>query len=237
MDAKIGKLSDITMELHDKRVVGIKPGQGDFRALIVDDRETNRDLLVQMMSMVGFEVREAVNGLEAIDIHEDWQPQLILMDLVMPEMGGREASNIIREKNTSGGDTTIIAVTASVLADERDDVLAQGVDDFIRKPFREADLFTRISKHMKIEFIYEGVEPEREAASVEDHDHTLVIAALKTMPVSIMGKFRTATEAVDTEQLHELINQAGELDNQVANTLRDLVDNFDFDALEEIFHA
>lgn len=80
-----------------RRVVALEPGQPRYRLLIVDDQPDNRQVLCALFHSLGFEVREANNGQEAIDSVQAWQPQLIWMDMRMPVMDGYEATRHIRK--------------------------------------------------------------------------------------------------------------------------------------------
>src|SRR4029079_19545986 len=79
-----------------RHVLSLQPGQAICRVLIADDIEDNRQLLAQLLAPVGFEVRLATNGAEAVQEFEEWRPHLILMDFRMPVMDGHEAIRRIR---------------------------------------------------------------------------------------------------------------------------------------------
>src|SRR6185295_17672668 len=81
-------------------VIGLAPDQGPVRILVVDDTLENRLLLTRLLESAGFEVREAVNGLAALDEWELWSPRLVFMDVRMPGMDGREATRRIRARET-----------------------------------------------------------------------------------------------------------------------------------------
>ncbi|NEQ68430.1 MAG: response regulator [Symploca sp. SIO2D2] len=85
-----------------KRVIALEPTQAEYRILVADDREENRTLLVKLLEPIGFEVREAANGKEAVALWETWQPHLIWMDTRMPVMDGIEATRIIRARGKWG---------------------------------------------------------------------------------------------------------------------------------------
>src|SRR5262249_49450523 len=78
------------------RVTGLAPGQPIYRLLVVEDNADNRRWLVQLLAEAGFEVRQAEDGQQAVQSWLEWQPQLILMDIRMPVMGGRGATRQIQ---------------------------------------------------------------------------------------------------------------------------------------------
>ena len=143
------------MAVHPRRVQGLAPAHRGCRVLIVDDRETNRDLLCRMLSTLGFETKEACNGREGLELYTSWTPQVALVDLVMPVMDGREAIRAMREQAPGVNPRPcIVALTASTLPEERASVLAMGADAFLRKPFREEDLLEAIRIHGNVEYTY-----------------------------------------------------------------------------------
>ena len=120
------------------------------KILIVDDLPTNRKLLRQMLERIdGYVVSEAVNGKEAIDLFEKENPDLILMDINMPEMDGLSSTAEIKK---IAGDiyTPIIFVTALSTESALTNALASGGDDFISKPFDADVLQSKISAHLRI---------------------------------------------------------------------------------------
>ena len=102
----------------ERTVIGLAPDQPEYRILVVEDRWESRYLLVKLLETLGFQVREAENGAEAIAIWEQWQPQLIWMDMRMPIMDGYEATRQIKS-HLKGQATIIIALTASALEEEK----------------------------------------------------------------------------------------------------------------------
>lgn len=138
----------------DSHVIAIKDPQEEHKILIVDDRWENRMMLSRMLTQTGFVVKEASDGRDAIDKWKDWQPDLIWMDMRMPNMDGYEATQRIRQSEQGDG-VVIIALTASAFEKDREKVMMVGCDDFLAKPFREADMYSKLSNHLGIEFIYE----------------------------------------------------------------------------------
>jgi CheY-like chemotaxis protein len=142
-------------------VTGLAPDQPTYRLLVVDDKEVNRDLLVRLLAPLGFEVQEAANGQEALDVWQRWRPHLIWMDMRMPVMDGYEATRRIKA-TTQGQGTVIIAITASALEEDRAVILSEGCDDYLRKPFREEEIFQALTKHLGVRFVLAPVEPPAE---------------------------------------------------------------------------
>src|SRR6202041_1350838 len=137
---KDGEARAVQAKDNPRPVLRLQPGQATCRVLIVDDIEDNRQLLAQLLAPVGFEIRLATNGAEAGAEFEEWRPHLILMDFRMPVMDGHEAIRRIRA-SAGGKEPKIIAVTASAMDENRQELLKIGADVFISKPFEQADLF------------------------------------------------------------------------------------------------
>ena len=125
-----GEAQAVRARDNPRHVMGLRPGQAPCRVLIADDIEDNRQLLAQLLTPVGFEVRLAANGAEVVREFERWRPHLILMDFRMPVMDGHEAIRRIRAM-PGGEGTRIIAVTASAMDDNRQELMEVGADDFI----------------------------------------------------------------------------------------------------------
>ena len=136
------------------KIIASEPGQPTYKILVVDDNQEGRMLLTELLTPLGFEVREAENGQEAVDIWLSWLPHLILMDMRMPVMDGYEATKVI--KNYPEGEATeIIALTASAFEEERSLILSAGCDDFLCKPFYASELLEKIAEYLGVNYVYE----------------------------------------------------------------------------------
>jgi CheY-like chemotaxis protein len=124
----------------------------------LDRTTSNRQLLIKLLTPLGFEIKEASNGQETIAIWDEWQPHLIFMDMRMPIMDGYEATKNIKS-TTKGNATAIIALTASVIEAEKAMILSVGCDDFLQKPFKESTIFQSLTKHLGVKYIYEELAP------------------------------------------------------------------------------
>jgi signal transduction histidine kinase/DNA-binding NarL/FixJ family response regulator len=214
----------------ERRVMGIPAAEKQRRILVVDDKLENRQLLVIWLTQVGFEVREASNGQEALHVWREWQPHLIWMDMRMPVMDGYEATRQIKS-DIRGQATVIIALTASAFEHERSIVLAAGCDDFVPKPVREATIFEKMQQHLGIQFLYdEDLQP-----SVSDAGSAaLTPATLQTLPPAIQHQLQDAVAGADVEQMARIIDDIHPTHPQIAQALQALVAAFRFDVLHDL---
>ena len=136
---------------------GLEPGQPEYRLLIVEDQLTNRLLLTHLLGKLGFNLREAQNGQEAIEVFQTWQPHLILTDRRMPVMDGLTATRHIR-RLPRGDKVKIIALTASAFQMEREELLEAGSDDFLCKPYQAEEIYGCLAKHLGVRYIYADSE-------------------------------------------------------------------------------
>jgi PAS domain S-box-containing protein len=224
-----------------RQVLGLAPDQrapdgGPYRLLIVEDRETNRQLLVKLLAglgppPLGFEVQEAVNGKEAVEMWERWEPHLIWMDMRMPIMDGHEATQRIKA-TPKGQETVIIALTATAFEEDREEILAEGCDDFVRKPFRKNEIFDMLAKHLGVRFIYEE-EPGRtgavEAAGPDMRPGVAPPAeALSALPSGWRTELQQATMRADLNQMLNLIEQIRDQNPDLADALAHMALNFEY---------
>ncbi|HJW93202.1 MAG TPA: response regulator [Thermoanaerobaculia bacterium] len=153
-----------------RRVASLAPNQPPVRVLVVDDTTLNRTVLTRLLGAVGFDVRAAASGEEALASWESWQPHFIWMDKRMPGIDGLEVTRRIRAREASEGlaRVPIIALSASALEHERADILAAGCDDFVAKPFRESTIFTKMREHLAVEYAYESGTSSRNVLVVDD---------------------------------------------------------------------
>jgi len=216
-----------------RRVIGLESGQPVYRLLIVEDEEASRRLLVKLLQPLGFQVREAINGQEAIEVWEEWQPHLIWMDMRMPVMDGREATKRIRSA-PQGQDTVIIALTASAFEEELERVLSIGCDDFVRKPFREAKIFDKMAKHLGVRYLYEA-EALADSTQTGEGEHKLPTTAdLAALPPEWLADLKQAVKEINLEEANAIIDRISQRDEPMAQALAELVENFRFDTLQAL---
>ena len=153
-------------ETEQRRVVGLESDQPDYRILVADDLEENRRILVDILQPLGFEVREARNGQEALEIARQWEPQVIWMDIRMPVIDGLEATRRIKSMSWASA-PIVIAVTASAFEEDRAMVLEAGCDDFVRKPFKIGEALSCLATHLGVRYRYDDAKTPPAAPQIK----------------------------------------------------------------------
>ena len=212
-------------KLKTRSVVGLQPDTGQIRVLVVDDTDDNRTLLRVLLEPLGFEVMEACNGAEAIEIFERNSPQLILMDMLMPVMDGYEAVRRLRSTE-AGRAAIIIAVTTLAFDNSRELVLASGVDECVSKPFQSDELIEMLGNRLGLSYIY-SCAPDALPAQSGSRD------SVSALPEDIIRGMRQAVAEGDVAKLTALIAKVEKVDAQAALALRALADQYDYGKLSK----
>ncbi|MBP2299339.1 response regulator [Azospirillum picis] len=118
------------------------------RLLVVDDSPTNRMVVAGLLAKAGFSVETATGGAEAVDavVRSPLPPEAVLMDVAMPDVDGVSATMTIRSLDGERAHIPIIAVTANAQPDDRSRCLAAGMNDYLTKPVRRADLLGALER-------------------------------------------------------------------------------------------
>ncbi len=257
VDSKVGEGSRFRFELPVKpaeaddvevqglqprrRVTGMEPGQvgahgGPHRILVVEDNPTNRDLLFKLLAPFGFAMQSAANGQEGVALWESWQPDLVWMDMRMSVMDGYEATRQIKARAaTMGRAAVVVALTASAFEEDRAAILAAGCDDFVRKPFRERDIFDILTKHLGIRFIYEADAGDAADKTVAAEESTLsteaIHAILDTLPAEWTTALNQATQQLDADQMLACVAQIRPEHPRLADTLAQWIKDFEYERI------
>jgi CheY-like chemotaxis protein/anti-sigma regulatory factor (Ser/Thr protein kinase) len=214
-----------------RRIVSLAANQPDYRILVVDDRWESRQFLGELLKSVGFQVREAENGREAIQQWQQWHPHLIWMDMRMPEMNGYEATERIKA-HLEGQATVIIALTASALENEKSVILSAGCDDFVRKPFRESLIFEKIAQYLGVEYSYEDASVRSNSLDVTSLlSESEMVESLSQLSLPWRQALKDAVELADEEVILELVQELPPEQAALGKTLRQLVDDFQYGTL------
>lgn len=221
-----------------RRAVGLEPGQPAYRLLVVDDKEVNRQLIVRLLAPLGFDLREAADGREAVEIWDAWEPHLIWMDMRMPVMDGYEATRRIKA-TLKGHATAIIALTASALEEDRLFILSEGCDGYIRKPFRDYELFEALEKHLGAHFVYEEAEGGSTAPAANGKAQVGpaqgvpgdLQGRLAALPADWVDPLRRAVRLGALDSIHSAIGQIREQDAILAGILETWAEDFQHDKI------
>jgi signal transduction histidine kinase len=225
----VESMDDSGEQTWSPRVVAIAPNQPTYRILVADDQATNRTLLTTMLSSVGFEVREAINGEEAVEMYHSFHPHLIWMDLRMPILNGCEATHKIKT-NCQGSLPIIIAVTASVFEEDKAAILSAGYDDFLIKPIQESKVFEKISEHLEVSYIYEemtSILSEKRRFRENQWNN------LRKLSTSLICDLEYATLALDDERLNRLVSDIPSDCGELEQIIRNCLENFDYHTILE----
>jgi len=202
-------------------VIGPQAGQKDWRIMVVDDNQENRLLLTTLLVQAGFMLQEAENGEEAVAKFQEWRPHFIWMDIRMPVMDGYVATRKIREL-PGGGEVKIVAVTASVLEEDREPILASGCDDLVHKPFRDQEIFDVIARELGVEYVYR----DRSEAPAKPEGSELSAEMLAELPPELLQELHETTLALDREATLTVIERIEERAPETAAGLSALVQSF-----------
>jgi PAS domain S-box-containing protein len=214
------------------KIIGLETGQPDYRILVVEDKPENRQVLVELLRSVGFAVREAANGQEAILLNQSWAPHLIWMDLRMPLLDGYAATQQIKAADPPR--PIIIALTGSAFEEERAYALSIGCDDFMRKPFRTEDIFTKMSEYLGVRYRYaEAPEPRSISLSstVQMQSLPLTPADLTVMSPAWIAQVHQAATRVSSRLLMAAIAEIPVSHRHLADALTQLVNHCRFEEI------
>jgi CheY-like chemotaxis protein len=200
----------------------------------VDDRWENRQLLLKLLEPIGFQVREASNGQEAVAQWQQWRPHLIWMDMRMPIMNGYEATQTIKS-HLQGQVTIIIALTASTLEEEKAVVLSAGCDDFVRKPFKENILFEKMTQYLGVKYLYRELNPldQLNPETVEPFS----AQALTVMPTAWLQQLAEAAASTSSKKIAQLLLEIPPEQSSLAQAIQQQVDEFEFDCIMSFAQA
>jgi len=193
------------------------------RVLAVDDLADNRLVLRQLLEPLGFQVAEAENGQCGLDLVPNYQPEVILMDLRMPEMDGLQATRALRAQ---GLKMPIIVLSASTFADDCAASLEAGGTAHLAKPVRLPELLETLAQWLPLEWEYAAAPSPLEEEKV-----------LKTLSAEQVARFLQLTQTGDITGLEELAGQLKTCCPRFAKKLGELVNAFDIEQIEELAQA
>jgi signal transduction histidine kinase/DNA-binding NarL/FixJ family response regulator len=212
-----------TSENTRKRVLRVAPGQPDYRILIVEDKAENWTLLKRIVQDAGFQVRVVQDGEQSLELFASWRPHFIWMDLRLPGISGVEAALRIRSQER-GNEVKIVAVTASAFSTQRDAVLAAGLDDFVRKPYRREEIFDCMARLLGVRYLY----AEDQAGEVCS---SLPPSSLAGLPPELQKELGNAVIRLDIGSITRAIGHVSERDAVLGRELARYANRLDYSAI------
>jgi signal transduction histidine kinase/DNA-binding NarL/FixJ family response regulator len=223
------------------RIIGLAPHEPSYQILVIEDNSANRLLLSELLERIGFVVTTANNGVEGIATWEFWHPDLIFMDLQMPQMDGYEALRTLQQKqqeNPQFGAVPVIAISASAFEETRQNVIDAGFSDFVRKPFQEQELLEIIAKHLGVAYEYEqeASGTVNESASYCNNDPELeeTRLALCQMPPDWIQALSDAAAQGSDKIILDLIEDLPDEQALLASDLTIMTIDFRFDLILQL---
>ena len=216
-----------------QKIVGLAEKQPVYRILVADDDADNRQVVIQLLESIGFEIREAVNGAETVAICQQWQPHLVLLDIQMPVMDGHKAIEHIKSQLPQ---TIAIALTAGVSDNERAVIFNSGYDDFLGKPFRTSQLLIKIKEHLKVRYLYQKLDFPQEdyRSNLERASATLTPQKLEAMTDRWLGEIYQAAMMADYEAMQQVISKLDREHADIAIGLNNWLEEFRLDKIIEL---
>lgn len=221
------KRERISSEPREK-IVGYSGKQRTI--LIADDKKENRVILTNMLSPLDFEIIEAENGTICLDKAIAHTPDLILLDLMMPEMDGFQLATAIRKRDDLE-DMVIIAISASAYKEIEEKSLAAGCDAFIAKPFKVEEILQIIETHLNLEWNYE--ETEEEIQLNQEQFQSLI----NDIPESIRTNIIEACKLGNPKKVISYLAELEELDDKylsLTDKFRKKLKEFKFEEITSI---
>jgi signal transduction histidine kinase/CheY-like chemotaxis protein len=205
-----------------RRVIGLAAGQPVYRVLIVEDQKENRILLHHLLSGVGFDVRAVEDGAAAVETFGSWRPHFIWMDWRMPVMDGEGATQRIREME-GGREVKITAITASLFPNDYRAIMAAGVDEVVRKPFRTEDVLDCMARSLGVRYVHAHDTTDSERTETE-----IIPQRLSMLPEQLRVELTNAVISLDVARMVKIVGRVAELDADLGSALAAYVDRFAF---------
>jgi PAS domain S-box-containing protein len=222
-----------------RRVIGLVPNQPSYRIIVADDKPENRQILVKLLTFPGLEVREVENGQEVLTLWQEWQPDLIWMDMRMPIMDGYQATQQIRCQSDSQT-PIIIALTAYASHSDRASALQAGCNDYVTKPFQVETLFAKMEEYLGVRYVYADDHPNLSRTTQLETSvnvNQLTPERLSVMPLSWIEMLSEAAQLCDDEEIVSLIEQIPPEETLLITTLSYLAHNFQFNPIIQLAQA
>lgn len=192
------------------------------KILVVDDNQDNIDLLDFALSDLHYEVSKALNGKTALILAEKEQPDLIILDIQMPEMDGFEVLRRLREKMHTQRIPVILLTAMRKDPQSIESGLALGADEYLTKPIDTEELLVRVKSMMRVK------KAEQELERTKADFTAMLVHDLRSPLAGIKGTLECIRDISSTEVLdqlhHELLDAALTSSQKMLNLINDLLD-------------
>ena len=205
-----------------------KPLQLKGRILLAEDNPANQMIGIGMLKRLGLQVDTAGNGLEAVEAIQTRPYDLVLMDIGMPEMDGIEATHKIRQLDGDCANIPVIAMTAHVMKGDREEILSQGLNDYICKPVNAGELAACLQRWLSPQFADSAAAATATPESAADSAHSAILDAAILEQLFEDTGHELAPDLVDAF--------VKELDSRLENILQ-AAQSDDFQQLAQESHA
>ena len=188
--------------------------------LVADDDRLNRQVLAGLLAPLGFELEHAENGAQAVALTTEWQPDIILMDLVMPVLDGFEAIRRIRADNPT---VTLFAVSASVIQEDQQRAVATGANAFLAKPVHLESLLTLLETHA-------GIEWQRETTDASEVRTVADVTQVSFPPAEVLHRWLEWVDVGDLLNVQRELRAYPDLGKALSPLLR----QYDFEGITQL---
>ncbi len=223
---RLGSSEIMEVKVLPREVVGLSASSRVAEILVVDDVKENRGLLRHLLGDLGFKVKEAANGKDALQRVSEALPDLVLMDWVMPVMSGLEATRRIKA-DPAWKHIPVVMLTASVMEESRHRAGEAGVDGYLRKPIRVGEVLELIQHFVPgVQYLYADEEaiPHFEAPSEWDFE-----ASLSKLSAESRQGLRECVELGEMDRFSKMTEEAiAPEDPLLARQLLALAEKFEY---------
>jgi len=245
LESELDKGSRFYFTLHLPKATGDIPRRNErihnilhlaeghrVKALVVDDIESNRDVLAQLLSKLKVDVIQAVDGRDCLEKVRAHLPDIIFMDIRMPVMDGKEAIKEIRQEF---GDERfkIVVITASAFDQDRERFTRIGAHEFITKPFRAEQIVSCLDELLDVDFEYEHEESTKQgSSSTVELDYSKI-----SLPEDLILQIKNAADLYHISEMEKALNTLQSMDgsyDQLAVQIEELLNRYDMEGIGKI---
>jgi CheY-like chemotaxis protein len=205
------------------RIIGIEPGQPEYRVLIVEDQLANWLLLQRLLENTGFQVQVAENGASGIEKFVTWRPHFIWMDWRLPDMDGLEVTRRIRALDADRN-VKIGILSAFAFTEYHTEAFAAGADDFVSKPFQASEIFGCLARHLGVSYVYQESAIEETSGRLE-HD------VLLGLPDELRKELTAAVISLDIEEIATVVGRISDHNAALGRTLSQYAEKYAYSSI------